>query len=216
MTCWPEMKGNAKQHVESFKRQTDAFSAFAPDFHNSHSGLDLWPERETMTFWEDVLRFQEDNNLDVGHETHRGRILFNPRETLTSLNKFPGLQLTADFSHWVNVCERVLDDEDMGLETVAPRVRHIHARVGYEQGPQVPDPRAPEYAPQLAAHEHWWAAVWKARAALGQSDFTLTPEFGPPAYQHTLPYTQMPVADPWEISLWMANRQKQRFSQLSM
>jgi hypothetical protein len=40
---------------------------------------------------------------------------------------------------------------------------------------------------------------------------TLTPEFGPPPYLHTLPYSQMPVSDLTCIVDWMARRQAIRF-----
>ena len=35
---------------------------------------------------------------------------------------------------------------------------------------------------------------------------TFTPEFGPPGYMPTLPYTKQPVADLWELNAWMARR----------
>jgi hypothetical protein len=40
---------------------------------------------------------------------------------------------------------------------------------------------------------------------------SLTPEFGPPPYLHTLPFTQAPVADLAEMCDWMARRQAARF-----
>jgi hypothetical protein len=56
-------------------------------------------------------------------------------------------------------------------------------------------PRAPEYRPHLEAHERWWGMIWDAQAARGMPVSTLTPEYGPPGYLHTLPYTNVPVAD---------------------
>jgi hypothetical protein len=88
---------------------------------------------------------------------------------------------------------------------------HIHARVGYEEGPQVPDPRAPEYERHLAAHERWWSMIWDAQEKRGVTESTLTPEFGAPDYLHTLPYSRMPVANLWDICNWQAERQKARF-----
>ena len=37
----------------------------------------------------------------------------------------------------------------------------IHARVGYEEGPQVPDPAAAEYAAEVVCHMGWWEAIMK-------------------------------------------------------
>jgi hypothetical protein len=39
----------------------------------------------------------------------------------------------------------------------------IHARVGYCAGPQVPDPSAPEYAKEVAAHFKYWKEVMKSQ-----------------------------------------------------
>jgi hypothetical protein len=41
---------------------------------------------------------------------------------------------------------------------------------------------------------------------------TLTPEYGPPAYLHTLPHTAMPVADLWAICHWQAQRALVQFA----
>jgi hypothetical protein len=76
----------------------------------------------------------------------------------------------------------------------------------------VPDPRAPEYQRHLEAHERWWDLIWDAQIAQGRKISPLTPEFGPPDYLHTLPYSNVPVADLWDICNWMADRQAARFA----
>jgi hypothetical protein len=38
---------------------------------------------------------------------------------------------------------------------------------------------------------------------MGSSVLTITPEFGPPNYMHTLPYSNAPVADVWEVNVYM-------------
>lgn len=83
--------------------------------------------------------------------------------------------------------------------------------MGYEEGPQVPDPRAPEYGTHLAAHEAWWDLIWASQARRGFEVSTLTPEFGPPRYLHTLPYSDCPVADLEAVCDWQALRQAKRF-----
>jgi hypothetical protein len=40
----------------------------------------------------------------------------------------------------------------------------------------------------------------------------MTPEFLYDGYMLTLPYTEMPVADVWQINAWMAERQRSRFA----
>ncbi|MDQ4076530.1 MAG: hypothetical protein M3220_09835 [Chloroflexota bacterium] len=64
----------------------------------------------------------------------------------------------------------------------------------------------------LQAHEQWWSWIWEAREAQGAEVITLTPEFGPPRYLHTLPYTDVPVVNLWEICDWQAQRQAANFA----
>jgi hypothetical protein len=200
------------EHVKSFRRQLDEAVRLAPRFVNAHSGRDAWTETEACRYFEQVLAIEETAGLAIAHETHRGRILFNPWITSHLLTRFDSLKLCCDFSHWVCVGERLIDDQIDILRQSAARCLHLHARVGYEQGPQVPDPRAPEYAAHLAAHERWWRIVWNAQKKRGDKTSTLTPEFGPPGYLHTLPFTNAPVSDLWEICHWQAKRQTANFT----
>jgi hypothetical protein len=103
-----------------------------------------------------------------------------------------------------------ISEQDL-LDRCAQHVHHIHGRVGYAQGPQVPDPRAPEYAAELTAHERWWDRLWESMRARGFATATFTPESGPDGYLHLMPYTQKPVADLWEINRWLGHRQLERF-----
>lgn len=72
---------------------------------------------------------------------HRGRILYNPWTTRDLCRALPGLKLTADLSHFCVVAERVFAADDAVwadcMKEIARATRHIHARVGYAQGPQV-------------------------------------------------------------------------------
>ncbi|MEQ1629512.1 MAG: hypothetical protein ABL873_03295, partial [Gallionella sp.] len=45
----------------------------------------------------------------------------------------------------------------------------------------------------------------------GRKHCTMTPEFGPDGYLHTLPYTAQPVADLEQINAWMARSERQHF-----
>ena len=199
-------------HLDSLRVQVEAAKTMRALFANAHSGRDAWSEAESAQYFEGAVRIEKELGLPIAHETHRSRILFNPWITARMVASFPDLKLCADFSHWVCVSERLLDDQEEALRACAPRCLHIHARVGHEQGPQVPDPRAPEYRRHLEAHERWWGWIWDAREAAGAAVSTLTPEFGPPTYLQTLPYTQAPVADVWEICEWQAKRQVENFS----
>ena len=69
------------------------------------------------------------------------------------------------------------------IEALAPRFHHIHMRVGYDHGPQVPDPRAAKWLPYTEGHERWWDAIQAAAERRGAEEVTVTTEFGPPNYQ---------------------------------
>jgi hypothetical protein len=176
---------------------------------NIHSGRDSMTRDEGCAFFEAALKVEAEIGVPVVHETHRGRLLYSPWEANFYLCTFDVLHVNADYSHWVNVCERTLDDTVMALPN--QRARYIHGRVGYEHGPQAPDPAAPEYAEQLAWHEKQWQAIWDQQAQAGESELFFTPEYGPQPYLHTLPYTNVPVADLWQICLWAKDRARQTF-----
>jgi len=201
-----------EEHLTSFRQQVETAVTLHPKFINCHSGRDAWSEADSTRFFEQALNLEAKARRPVAHETHRGRILFNPWITSRLLSQFQELKLCCDFSHWVCVAERLLDDELGILRQCSQHCLHIHARVGYGEGPQVPDPRAPEYQAAVEAHERWWELMWEGQAARNLEVTTLTPEFGPPTYLHTLPYTNVPVADLWEVCNWQANRQAANFT----
>jgi hypothetical protein len=196
-------------HAESFKEQVDRASTFSPVRINSHSARDCMPFGEQAAFFEKAQAVEQGLDIPVGHETHRGRAMFTPWTTSALLREFPELKLTADFSHWVCVCESLLEDQMEHLELAVRRTIHIHTRVGFAQGPQVPHPAASEYGLELRTHLDWWKRIIQVHADAA-IPLTFTPEFGPPGYMHTLPFTNRPVADLWEVCLWM----KRRFEQL--
>jgi hypothetical protein len=204
---------DARAHVQSFREQLDQAVRIGASQLTVHSGSDAWGRSECDAFYSEVVRIEKDAPIPVAHETHRGRVFFNPWVTRDVLEKFESLKVCCDFSHWVCVAERLNWDDEAGsiLKLCADRAFHLHSRVGYEEGPQVPDPSAPEYARHLEAHLSWWDAVWASQRARGMKVSTLTPEFGPPGYMHTLPHTNVPVADLWRVCNWIAEKAKTRF-----
>ncbi len=203
--------GTVIAHLHSLQEQIEECLDAEPLFFNAHSGSDAWTLNEAEDFYGAVGELETKFGVRCYHETHRSRYFGNPWNTYRLIERMPSVKLTADFSHWVCVTERLLADAEALLSMIYPHCYHIHARVGYEEGPQVPDPRAPEWQSHLQAHEQWWDAIWSAQKRVGTNIITLTPEFGPPPYLHTLPFTGQPVADLTSICDWMAQRQLQRF-----
>ncbi len=208
----PETRDLAR-HLDDFARNAEAALEAQPLFLTVLAGCDAWPLAQSVEFFGRALETAEALGVTASFETHRSRATFTPWITAQLLAQLPTLRLTCDFSHWCCVCERLVLDEEPGLLALfAARAQHLHARVGYDQGPQVPHPAAPEYRAALAAHERWWDTIWQAQAEAGRNFTSMTPEFGPDGYLHTLPFKNEPVASLDELNAWMAARQRRRFS----
>jgi len=111
----------------------------------------------------------------------------------------------------VAVAETFLHDQQDAVDLAVSRTRHIHARIGHTQGAQVSDPRAPEWQEALEMHLHCWDKIYDASKKAGLPMLTFTPEFGPSPYMPLLPYTKQPVANQWEINVYMNQLLKSRY-----
>jgi len=208
----PERHASLQQHLDSLERQLNNSASLDPQLVTCLGGCDAWPEALSLEFFTRAIELADQYQLAISFETHRSRSLFNPWVTQRMVEQLPQIRLTVDFSHWCVVCERLMDTELDVIHTIADNVQHIHARIGYEQGPQVPDPRAPEYKYALRAHQSWWEIIWQSQIKR-QCDITsMTPEFGPDGYLHHAPFSQTPVADLWELNQWMAEEEKKHYS----
>lgn len=191
---------------EEFEKNLRRAAAFGPVLVNSQTGRDKYDFATACRYFERALAIEDEVGVPVAHETHRHRMLYTPWTTARLIERFEKLKLCADFSHWVVVTESRLADVDEMVALASSRAIHVHARVGYEEGPQVPDPRAPEFAAYVELFEGWWERIRRLQAQRGARELTMTPEYGPPNYLHTLPYTRVPVAHLWEVCLWGARR----------
>lgn len=209
-------------HIASFRRLARGCRQMGAVLINSHSGHDSWTLDEAERFFAAALEVERELGVPIVHETHRQRQLHSPYQARDLFRRpgLAGLRINADLSHWCVVCEHVFDEASPRdapwwpplLAEVAQRARLIHARVGYEEGPQVNDWRAPEHAAALEAHLSWWAAIWRAQAARGDAVSWVEPEFGPAPYAQCLPYTEQPVADIETLNTAMAARLRERFA----
>ena len=200
-------------HFRDFQTQVGRALEARALFSTCLVGSDSWPLAVAVDFFGRALELGKKLGMELCFETHRSRPTFQPWATAEILRQLPELRLTCDFSHWCVVCERLPDDE-AALGLAITRGRHIHARVGYAQGPQVSDPRAPEYQAELLAHEGWWRRIALAAQARGQEQLTVTPEFGPDGYLQHTPFTKQPLADLAEINRWMAVRQRENLGEV--
>lgn len=202
-------------HAEHLRRFTQvmqqACSHGSPRiaYLDCHSGRDYYDVEQNLRFV-DAAREAAGTTLPLMHETHRSRMLYAPAVSRRYLEQLPDLRVALDLSHWCVVSESLLEDQADTVALAIERTDAISARIGHAQGPQVSDPRAPEWKEALAAHLAWWDAVVARKRAQGGALF-MTPEFGPPDYMPTVPYTHAPVSDQWAINLWMQQQLRQRY-----
>ncbi len=200
------------EHQASFEEQFRRGAELKPLLINSHTGRDIYSAEQNVAILRRAGEIERELAVPCAHEVHRGRATFCTNSTLALLDRLPELKLTADFSHWCCVHESLLQDQPEALERAIARSFHIHARVGHGEAPQVSDPRAPEWKEAVDVHVGWWQRIVARRHAEKAQVMTITPEFGPPGYMPTLPYTRQPVADLWEVNLHMKELLKQRLT----
>ena len=193
---------NFDEHCETYGKWFQKMEAFKGLKINSQTGKDYFTFEQNKTLVDIAAGYSSRTGVPVYHETHRNKFTFAAHITREYLQKIPSLSITLDISHWVNVAESYLQDQVEAVDLAIDRARHLHARVGYPEGPQVMDPRAPEWSEAVDHHIKWWLkAAQKTRAR--NEVLTITPEFGPYPYLVHLPYSQQPVASQWDINFYM-------------
>ena len=202
-----------KANFASFTKMIDAAANNTlqkPLYINCHSGKDYFTFEQGKAFVEHTTSLTKSTGIKICHETHRSRLMYAAPVARHYLENIPELRFTFDVSHWCNVHESLLADQQDTIDLVLPRVDHVHARIGHQEGPQVNDPRAPEWEDAVKAHFAWWDKIVELKKQKGDTLTVLT-EFGPPTYMPTLPYTQQPLADQWAINVYMMKLFRQRY-----
>jgi hypothetical protein len=200
-------------HIPLYTKRLRRLAGLKPLFINTQSGRDLFTLEENLRVFDAAALVEAETGIPLLHETHRARCLHTPWRTSELLRARPSTRLALDLSHWCNVCESLLGDQEDLIAPILPAVEHIHARVGWAQGPQVNDPRAPEWSEAVEAHLKWWDRIIGERRAGGASSFTITPEFGPPPYLPVLPHTREPLSDQWAINIHMMDLLRKRYAE---
>jgi len=189
-TSWDDYAGPKilrppSEHLEQFRRQLDAAIAFVPSKINAHSGCDTWEAPQLLEFYKAVVEIEAGYPLEICHETHRGRAFFHPFVCFRVLQSSPQLRLTADWSHWTLVGERFFGEnaeEALVLSGCAAQTRHIHARIGSPESPQVNDHQTRCFPHAEETFRRYFQEIWRAQLAAGVDTSTVTPEYGPSPY----------------------------------
>ncbi|WP_128543307.1 sugar phosphate isomerase/epimerase family protein [Larkinella soli] len=200
------------EHIQSYERYLRHLAQARPLLINAQTGKDFFPTEENTDLFALADAIEQETGIPVCHETHRNKALFAAHVTKGYLDRLPFLKLTGDFSHWCCVSESLLEQQPLAMETACRRTNHFHARVGHSQGAQVSDPRLPEWKPALDAHLVWWDAIVANRREAGADRLTITAEFGPAPYMPPVPFTNMPIANQWEINVYMMQLLKARYA----
>ncbi|MEP7110551.1 MAG: TIM barrel protein [Ferruginibacter sp.] len=206
-------ESNFSDHFSSFKKMIEAAvnnKVQTPLYINCHSGRDYFSYEDNKKIVDYTLDLSKSSGIKIYHETHRSRMLFAAPVAKKFLETIPAIRITFDVSHWCNVSESLLQDQQDTMNLALEHTDHIHARIGHPEGPQVNDPRAPEWQAAVDAHFNWWDKIVAMKKQKGETLTVLT-EFGPPDYMPALPYTRQPLADQWAINVYMMQLFKKRY-----
>ncbi|RVT99856.1 sugar phosphate isomerase/epimerase [Mucilaginibacter limnophilus] len=198
-------------HYDNYIKWFEMISPYPWMRVSTQTGKDYFTFEQNKALIDFTVEYEQKYSMPVSHETHRNKFNFAAHITKQYLEKINYLRLTLDISHWVNVAESYLQDQQEAVDLAISRTDHIHARVGYPEGPQISDPRAPEWQEALDHHLAWWDKIVATKRAEDAEELTILPEFGPHPYMIHLPYTQQPIADQWEVNKFMKGLLKERY-----
>lgn len=207
-------QSNWQEHLSLFREMTTAAATNTlqrPLYINCHSGRDYFSFEQNKAFIDHTIQLSQKTGIIICHETHRSRILYSAPVARQFIEKIPELRMTFDVSHWCNVHESLLQDQQETVNMALERVDHIHARIGHPESPQVNDPRAPEWDDAVKAHLAWWDKIVERKRKRNER-LTILTEFGPPDYMPTIPYTRQPLADQWAINVHVLNLLRKRYT----
>lgn len=204
----------AVEHLESLEPAYQNALECGAVAVNCQTGRDVFSFEENRMIFETATEIAERGGVPLLHEIHRGRALFTAPLCREYLEALPKLRLTADLSHLFCVHESDLGDQPAAVEAIIAASDHIHARIGFAEGPQVSDPRNPAYQEWLVRSMELWDRIRNRLIREGCSQITVTPEFGPPPYAPLQGNSSQPVADPWEINHWMRDEIRRRWCPL--
>ncbi|MGZ3848653.1 MAG: sugar phosphate isomerase/epimerase family protein [Flavisolibacter sp.] len=200
---WETVDSQIGLHRLAYEQRLRHLAAARPLFINTQTGKDYFSFEENSSLIRLAASLEQETGVRILHETHRGKFSFAAHITRDYLLHWPGLQLTLDVSHWCAVAETFLEDQLETLQLAIRHTHHVHARVGYTEGPQVPSPKDDLWKEALGHHLRWWQAVVDLQIQRGADVMTITPEFGAPPYTVLLPQSHQPISDPWENNLFM-------------
>jgi len=208
---WETVDADFARHRQNFAVRLRNLAATKPLFINSQTGKDHYAFDQNKALFDLAEQISQETGTPVLHETHRGKWSFAAHITKAYLDRLPELKITLDISHWCVTAESFLEDQEEAVQAAIRASAHFHARVGYTEGPQVPDPSIPLWESALNRHLSWWDQLMEYQGKKGNDFFTVTPEFGAPPYMVLHPQTGEPLVNQWDINVWMMNGLRTRY-----
>lgn len=202
-----------KQLYEDTVRRLELITPFNPLFINSHTGKNFFSFEENCKLIQSADDFSKKTGIPVYHETHRGRFSFALHQMRPYLKTFGDIELVGDYSHWCAVSESMLAQQSTTLRYITPFVKHIHARVGFEHGPQLADPFTKANKKYLDRFTLWWKNILNYHKKTKEY-FTICTEAGPTPYMPVSPETNEALADQREANIKMMQHLKNSFANL--
>ena len=190
-------------YLRSFEQWIDIAASFEPLLVNSHTGRDSWTKEQNLRFVEITQKAEQRYGIPILHESHRRHFLYSAPVALEYFQQAPNLMITADLAHWVCVAESLLVGHEIALQEAIRRTGHIHARVGFAEGPQVPDPFSPIWSRELEVFSDWWLQIAQRFGFEGRKCLTVTCEYGPPPYGWVSLQSGEPLRDFFAMNVLM-------------
>lgn len=202
-----------EEHRCNYEKHLRNLAEPKPFLINCQTGKDYFTFEQNQQLIALAAKISRETGVKIIHETHRNKFTFAAHITRQYLEKIPAIRLTLDISHWCNVHESYLDDQTEAVNLALSHTDHIHSRVGHPEGPQVSDPRAPEWQAALDKHLTWWDRIIALHKQKEAETFSITTEFGPLDYMPSLPYTRQPLTSQWDVNVFMMELLKKRYNQ---
>ncbi len=209
---WETSDVDFATHKLNFEKRLRNLIDTNPLYINSQTGKDHFPFEYNCELVELSHKIADEAGVRILHETHRGKFSFAAHIARRYLEHFEDLRLGLDISHWFTVAESLLEDQEQAVSLALSRTDHIHARVGFPEGPQIPDPRVDRWQEVLDRHIQLWDQVIENARVSGREFFTITPEFGPEPYMQVHPETNLPLANQWDVNVYMKDLLNERYN----
>lgn len=200
---WETATTDFEAHKKEYLERITNLASANPMLINSQTGKDFFSFEQNAQLITMAYEIADSYGVKLVHESHRGKFSFAAHVTAEFIKQLPDLRLGFDVSHWCAVAESFLENQQENVELGISRADHIHLRVGFPEGPQIPDPRVPEWQEAVDIHLGWWKRIIERNRMEGKEVLTITSEFGPYPYMTLLPFTQQPISNQWEINEYM-------------